>query len=175
MCSDERMKLLLGDVTSELQRLDRDPSSLESWLGSHARSGSRLVGVSDQAQAVGGARTCDEPCWARGAASDFHFGAGVARRGSCPTAPDLGGKGHYYESLLHFAFQELAKLSVPLYSEPIPKEARHEPSDPTVRQFKPPLKSAKDVDFFCNVRRASFLEGLLAEERLYRLIRCLLF
>lgn len=112
VCTDERMHVLLGDITAKLQHLQSDPTALDKWLGTHTRAGSRLVG-------------------------------------------------HYYESLLHFAFSEIAHLTVALYSEQIPKErqAVAEPSGALVRPFKPPLKSAKDVDCFCNIRRATFLEG----------------
>eukprot|EP00439_Symbiodinium_sp_Y106_P029068 s6050_g3.t1 len=73
--------------------------------------------------------------------------------------------GHYYESLVHFAFAELAKVRVALYSEPIPKEKKRSNESTAgapgaiVRRFKPPLKSSWDVDFFCSVREAAFLQG----------------
>ncbi|CAE7220875.1 rluD [Symbiodinium sp. CCMP2456] len=72
--------------------------------------------------------------------------------------------GHYYESLVHFAFAELGKVPVALYSEPIPKEKRSNksaagPPGAVVRRFKPALKSSWDVDFFCSIHEAAFLEG----------------
>ncbi|CAJ1362550.1 unnamed protein product [Effrenium voratum] len=69
--------------------------------------------------------------------------------------------GHYYESLLHFAFAELGQITVATYSEPIPKERPSEQGEgkAQVRRFRPPLKSSAGVDFFCNVRRATFAPG----------------
>ncbi|CAE7023069.1 DDX42 [Symbiodinium natans] len=73
--------------------------------------------------------------------------------------------GHYYESLVHFALAELGKVEVALYSEPIPKETKQRNASPAasagdvVRRFKPPLKTSLDVDFFCSIHEAAFLEG----------------
>ena len=49
-------------------------------------------------------------------ASSLHSKPGTSGGGKM-----LFHQGHYYESLVHFAFAELGKVEVALYSEPIPK------------------------------------------------------